>query len=181
MDEISYPTDKQLKTSVHGVYMSIFGIGVLLIGKSGVGKSETAIELVFRGHKFVADDAVNFYERKNRIIGESPVVIKNLMEIRGVGIIDVKDLYGRAAICNKKRLSLVIELEKWVDDKEYTRVEMLEYRYPLLGHKVPKVIVPVDAGRNLAIVIEVAVKNFMNNRKGNRVKNLIERRRKESI
>ena len=146
-------------TSEHGVLMEVFGVGILLIGKSGVGKSETAIELIKRGHRLVADDSVIIKEIANELYGSCPEKIRYFMELRGVGIIDVKHMYGSGSILSEKKIDLVVEMENLIVGKEYDRIgdkaETAEY----LGVKAPKVTIPVTPGRNLAIVIEVAARN----------------------
>ncbi|HHU42763.1 MAG: HPr(Ser) kinase/phosphatase [Bacillota bacterium] len=146
--------------SVHGVLMDIFGIGVLLTGKSSIGKSETALELVHRGHRLVADDLVTLKRINDNIYGTSPNIIKHFMEIRGVGIIDIKAIYGEGSIIDRKKVELVIELEQWDDNKGYERIGNLDKDTQYLGIKIPKLFIPVHAGRNLAVVIEVAARDF---------------------
>lgn len=153
-------------STIHGVLISIFNTGVLLTGKSGIGKSETAIELVFRGHKLVSDDAVELSVSGTKLYGKAPDNIRHLMEIRGVGIIDVKALYGKRSVMDKSQVELVIELEKWDDDKNYDRLGKSNLSARYLDIEIPKVVIPVDAGRNLAIVIEVAVRKFIYSSKG---------------
>lgn len=148
-------------TAIHGVLVDISGVGVLLIGKSGVGKSETALELVKRGHRLVADDCVEIrQEDENKLIGNSPELIKHLLEIRGLGIINVMTLFGAGAIRNFKQISLVIHLELWDQHKQYDRLGLDEEKMKIIDTEVPKLTIPVRPGRNLAVIIEVASMNF---------------------
>lgn len=151
----------------HGVLVDVYGEGVLLMGESGIGKSETALELIKRGHRLVADDAVEIKKvAENRLIGESPEVIRHFMEIRGIGIIDIKAMYGVGAVINTKAIDMVVYLEFWDSNKEYDRLGLSEEHTEILGAKLPKVILPVRPGRNLAIIIEVAVRNWRLKRMG---------------
>ncbi len=149
-----------LSKSVHGVLMDIYGTGVLLLGKSSIGKSETALELIYRGHRLVADDAVILRRVDDVIYGVSPSIIKHFMEIRGVGIIDIKAIYGEGSIIDRKRVDLIIELEKWDEIKEYERVGKVHKSEQIFGVEIPKLLIPVNIGRNIATVIEVAVRDF---------------------
>lgn len=145
----------------HGVLVDVYGEGVLLMGESGIGKSETALELIKRGHRLVADDAVEIKKvAENRLIGESPELIRHFMEIRGIGIIDIKAMYGIGAVINTKAIDMVVQLEFWDSNKEYDRLGLGEEYTEILGAKLPKVVLPVRPGRNLAIIIEVAVRNW---------------------
>lgn len=148
------------EVTIHGVLLEVFGMGVLILGKSGVGKSETALELVKRGHRLVADDAVEIRRINDQILkGTSPEIIRHFLEIRGIGIIDVKRLYGVGAIKKWEAIDLVIELEFWDNTKEYDRLGMDEKYAEILDVKVPKYVIPVKPGRNLAMIIEVAARN----------------------
>ena len=144
----------------HGVLMEVFGVGILLTGKSGVGKSETAMELIKRGHRLIADDNVIIKEIANELYGTAPEIIRYFMELRGIGIINVKSMYGSGSVLDEKNIQLIIELENWQHGKEYDRVgdEMASGSY--FGIKIPKLTIPVSPGRNLAIIIEVAARNF---------------------
>ncbi|MBE5751291.1 MAG: HPr(Ser) kinase/phosphatase [Clostridia bacterium] len=144
----------------HGVLMEVFGVGILLTGKSGVGKSETAMELIKRGHRLIADDNVIIKEIANELYGTAPEIIRYFMELRGIGIINVKSMYGSGSVLDEKTIQLVIQLENWQQGKEYDRIgdEMSSTEY--LGIKIPKLTIPVSPGRNLAIIIEVAARNF---------------------
>lgn len=147
------------KTQIHGVLMDIDGIGVLITGKSGIGKSEAALELVHRGHRLIADDAVEIKKIENKLYGSCPENIRYFMEIRGIGIINVKSMYGVSGVLPEKKIMLSVELEKWKEGKEYERLGLDEHYNEILGVKVPKLTIPVLPGRNLAIVMEVAAKN----------------------
>ena len=144
----------------HGVLMEIFGVGILLTGKSGVGKSETAMELIKRGHRLIADDNVIIKEIANELYGTAPEIIRYFMELRGIGIINVKSMYGSGSVLDEKQIQLIIELETWQQGKEYDRVGDEGSFSSYFGIKVPKLTIPVSPGRNLAIIIEVAARNF---------------------
>jgi HPr kinase/phosphorylase len=145
----------------HGVLVDVYGVGILLMGESGIGKSETALELIKRGHRLVADDAVEIKKvAENRLIGDSPELIRHFMEIRGIGIIDIKAMYGVGAVINTKAIDIVIYLEFWDNNKEYDRLGLTDEYMEILGVKLPKIILPVRPGRNLAVVVEVAVRNW---------------------
>ncbi|MBO5525192.1 MAG: HPr(Ser) kinase/phosphatase [Clostridia bacterium] len=146
-------------TTIHGVLMEVFGVGVLLTGNSGVGKSETAMELIKRGHRLVADDNVVVKKVASELVGTAPEAIRYFMEIRGIGIINVKSMYGSGSILNEKSIDLVIEMETWKEDNNYDRLGTDSLSEEILGVKVDKYVVPVRPGRNLAIIIEVAARN----------------------
>ena len=155
--------DSQLapKVTKHGVLVDVYGVGMFLMGESGIGKSETALELVKRGHRLVADDAVEIKKvAEHRLIGESPELIRHFMELRGIGIIDIKAMYGVGAVINNKPIDLAIQLEFWDSNKEYDRLGLVDEYTEILGTKVPKIVVPVRPGRNLAIIVEVAARNW---------------------
>jgi len=148
-------------TAVHGVLVDIYGVGVLITGKSGVGKSETALELVKRGHRLVADDCVEIrQEDENTLVGTSPELIEHLLEIRGLGIINVMTLFGAGAIRNFKRISVVMDLEFWDQRKQYDRLGLDEEKTKIIDTEITKLTIPVRPGRNLAVIIEVAAMNF---------------------
>ncbi len=148
-------------TSIHGVLVEVFGIGILIIGKSGVGKSECALELLERGHRLVADDVVDIRSISDTLlIGSGAKLIRHHMEIRGLGIINVNHLFGVGAIRDKKQIQLVVSLEEWVAEKEYDRLGLEESIYTILGVEVPLLTVPVKPGRNIPILIETAAMNF---------------------
>ena len=143
----------------HGVLIDVYGIGIILMGDSGIGKSELAIDLIMRGHRLVADDAVEIRRISNELEGTAPEVIRHFIELRGVGIINVKNMYGVGAVINSKSIDMVIHLELWDNNKNYDRLGLDEDFTAVLGVKLPKITLPVRPGRNLAIVIEVAASN----------------------
>ncbi len=146
----------------HGVFVEVYGEGILLLGESGVGKSETAIELVKRGHRLIADDAVEIRRVSNRtLVGSSPENIRHFLELRGVGIINARRLFGMGAVKVTEKIDTVIQLEQWDQNKVYDRMGMENDYIDILGIQVPSLTIPVKPGRNLAIIIEVAA---MNNR-----------------
>ncbi|MEN1967292.1 HPr(Ser) kinase/phosphatase [Lentibacillus sp. N15] len=148
-------------TAIHGVLVDIYGVGVLITGQSGVGKSETALELVKRGHRLVADDSVEIrQEDYDRLIGNAPSLIEHLLEIRGLGIINVMTLFGAGAVRSYKKISLIINLELWDEKKQYDRLGLDEEKMKIMDVELPKATVPVRPGRNLAVIIEVAAMNF---------------------
>ena len=148
------------RTDVHGVLMDIIGLGVLIIGESGIGKSECALDLVVRGHRLVADDAVELRARAEAfLIGTCPELTRHHMEIRGLGLINVQDLFGVASTRRSKRVELVVQLERWDPSREYDRLGIDETHYETLGVRVPMIRMPVAPGRNLAILVEVAARN----------------------
>ncbi|WP_226036028.1 HPr(Ser) kinase/phosphatase [Aquibacillus saliphilus] len=154
-------------TAMHGVLVDIYGVGVLITGQSGVGKSETALELVKRGHRLVADDSVEIrQEDYDRLIGNSPPLIEHLLEIRGVGIINVMTLFGAGSVRTFKRITYIINLEAWDQKKQYDRLGLEEETMKIIDVDVPKATIPVRPGRNLAVIIEVAAMNFRLKRMG---------------
>ncbi len=144
----------------HGVLMEVFGVGILLTGKSGVGKSETAMELIKRGHRLIADDNVIIKEIANELYGTAPDIIRYFMELRGIGIINVKSMYGSGSVLDEKQIQLMIQFETWQQGKEYDRIGDEISQADYFGIKIPKLTIPVSPGRNLAILIEVAARNF---------------------
>jgi HPr kinase/phosphorylase len=146
-------------TEVHGVLVDVIGIGVLVTGKSGIGKSETALDLVVRGHRLVADDVIQIQRRGTHVVGKAAGVLGHHMEIRGLGIINVKDLFGIAAVRESKRIELVIELREWAEGEEYDRLGFDDRHDDILGVQVSALRVPVRPGRNLATLVEVAARN----------------------
>jgi len=148
------------ETSLHGTLVDVYGIGALILGKSGIGKSECALDLVERGHRLVADDLVDIKRTAERILmGSGPELIRHHMEIRGLGIINIKNLFGIGAIRDRKRVELVINIEEWDENKEYDRLGLDELTYTILDVELPRIIIPVRPGRNLSIIIEVAAMN----------------------
>lgn len=146
----------------HGVLCEIYGEGILIMGESGVGKSEAAIELVKRGHRLVADDAVEIKKvSDSMLIGSSPEIIRHFVEVRGIGIIDVKEIFGMGAIKDEQQIDMVIHLESWDKNKQYDRLGMVDEYTNIMGINVPSLTIPVKLGRNIAVIVEVAA---MNNR-----------------
>ena len=146
----------------HGVLVEVYGEGILMLGESGVGKSEAAIELLKRGHRLVADDAVEIKRVSNRtLVGSSPEIIRHLIELRGIGIVDVRQIFGMGAVKESEKIELVLSLENWSKDTKYDRYGLEYEQYDILGLKVPMITIPIKPGRNLAVIIEVAA---MNNR-----------------
>ncbi|MBD8500382.1 HPr(Ser) kinase/phosphatase [Paenibacillus arenosi] len=153
--------------TIHGVLVDVYGVGMLITGGSGIGKSETALELVKRSHRLVADDAVEIRQTSdNQLHGTAPDLIRHLLEIRGIGIINVMTLFGAGAVRNNKRISVVIKLETWQQDKQYDRLGLDEETTRILDTDVPLVTIPVRPGRNLAVIIEVAAMNYRLKRMG---------------
>jgi HPr kinase/phosphorylase len=148
------------RTVTHGVLMDILGLGVLIIGESGIGKSECALDLVVRGHRLVADDTVELRVRADSyLLGSCPELTRHHMEIRGLGLINVQDLFGVASTRRSKRVELVVQLERWDPTREYDRLGIDEAHHEALGVRVPMIRMPVAPGRNLAILVEVAARN----------------------
>ncbi len=163
-------------TRVHGVFVDVSGVGVLLTGKSGIGKSETALELIKRGHRLVADDSIIIKNVQNNLYGESPEVIRYFMELRGIGIIDTRNMYGVTAIKDKKHVDLVVEMQNLDPKKEYDRLDGEGTYENILGVEIPKVIIPIVPGRNLPVIIEAAAANFLLKKSGyNAAEVLVER------
>jgi HPr kinase/phosphorylase len=162
---------------VHGVLVDVFEIGVLLLGKSGIGKSECALELVMRGHRLVADDVVEFdYRPPGMVFGEAAALLKHHIEVRGLGILNIKDLYGVTAVRERKRLDLVVNLELWREDTEYDRIGLEDHHREILGVPVREVKLPVRPGRNMSSIIEIAARNELLRRAGhNPARSFVER------
>jgi HPr kinase/phosphorylase len=155
------------RITTHGVLVEVYGEGILMIGDSGVGKSETAMELLKRGHRLVADDAVEIKRVSNRtLVGTAPEMIRHLIELRGIGIVDVRHIFGMGAVKESEKIDLVIQLEPWNPEKQYERLGLDENFYEILGLKCPTVTIPIKPGRNLAIIIEVAAMNNRQRRLG---------------
>ena len=154
-------------TIVHGVLVDIYGVGILITGASGIGKSEAALELVKRGHRFIADDSVEVRQQDIQfLIGNAPEIIQHLIEIRGIGIINIMTLFGAGAVKKYKRISFVIHVEAWDEKKHYDRLGLDEEFMQVLDSEIPKITIPVRPGRNLAIIIEVAAMNYRLKRLG---------------
>lgn len=148
------------EATIHGVCLEVFGVGVFIKGKSGIGKSETSLELINRGHRLIADDAVIVRKIDNGLKATCPELTQHLMEIRGVGILDIKHLFGVGSIKLEQFIELAIELEEWDNKKEYDRIGLDENFIEILDVKVPTVIIPVRPGRNISAIIEIAAKNY---------------------
>jgi HPr kinase/phosphorylase len=148
------------RTMMHAVLMDILGLGVLIVGESGIGKSECALDLVVRGHRLVADDTVEVRRRQETIlIGTCPELTRHHMELRGLGVINIMELFGVASTRSSKRVELVVQLERWVPTREYERLGLDDVFYEILGLRVPLIRMPVAPGRNIAILVEVAARN----------------------
>ena len=151
-----------LRTSVHGVLMEIVGVGVLIIGRSGIGKSENALDLVMRGFRLVSDDVVEVKKiGALDLVGRSPEMLRNLLEVRGIGIVDIRQLFGVAAVRPSKRIELVVELVDWDNSADYERVGLGKEKYRLLGVDLPLIRIPISPGRNVSAVIELACRNHV--------------------
>jgi HPr kinase/phosphorylase len=148
-------------TSLHGVLIDVLGVGVLILGKSSIGKSEAALDLVLRGHRLVADDIVDVKRRGRSLHGQGSEIIKHHMEIRGLGIINIKDLFGVAAVRERKKIEMVCELVEWDPEVEYDRLGIDERTYEILDLTVPLLVIPVRPGRNMTTIIEVAARNHL--------------------
>ena len=153
--------DERLATRlhVHGVLLDVFGLGALILGESGIGKSECALDLVDRGHRLVADDVVEIKRMGDVLVGGSPDLTRYHMELRGLGVLNIKDLYGVSSIRLSKRVELVVQLERWETGKEYDRLGLREESFLILGVEVPLARMPVAPGRNIALLVEVAARN----------------------
>lgn len=151
----------------HGVLVEVYGEGILILGESGVGKSETAIELVKRGHRLVADDAVEIKRVSDKtLVGSSPEIIRHFVELRGIGIIDVKEIFGIGAVKDTENINMIIHLEPWEEGKMYDRLGMVDEYTNIMGINVPSLTIPVKLGRNLAVIVEVAAMNNRQKRMG---------------
>ncbi len=157
----SYLQDKLAeRLSIHGTLMDINGMGTLIIGKSGIGKSETALDLIKRGHQLIADDLVEIIEKEpGNLIGTSPDILKRYMEIRGIGIVDVVTMFGASAYRERKNIRLVVELEAWDEDKYYDRLGLDELKIKYFNTEISKVVIPVLPGRTVSLLVESAAMN----------------------
>jgi Hpr(Ser) kinase/phosphatase len=163
LGKVSSYLDSRLavRTNVHGVLVDVYGLGVLIQGDSGIGKSETALELIKRGHRLIADDRVDIYKQDElTIIGEPPKILEHLIEIRGIGIIDVMNLFGASAVRSSMQVQVAVYLEAWTKDKKYDRLGSAQETVEIAEVDVPQIKIPVKTGRNVAIIIEVAAMNF---------------------
>ena len=155
------------RTMIHAVLMDVLGLGVLIAGESGIGKSECALDLIVRGHRLVADDTVEVRRRQETIlIGACPELTRHHMELRGLGVINVKELFGIASTRSSKRVELVVQLERWVPTREYERLGLDDAFHEILGLRVPLLKMPVAPGRNVAILVEVAARNQLLRQRG---------------
>jgi HPr kinase/phosphorylase len=152
--------------TLHGVLLDIYGVGVLLLGDSGVGKSECALDLIVRGHRLVSDDVVTLRRHQAILNGSSPELTRHHMELRGLGIINIKDLFGVAAVRTTKDVDMVIRLETWKAGRQYDRLGVETRAVRMLGVLVPFMVLPVALGRNLSVLVEVAARNHLLRRKG---------------
>ncbi len=144
----------------HGVMVEVYGIGILILGDSGIGKSETAIELIKRGHRLIADDAVEIRRVSDKtLVASAPELIKHYIELRGIGIVDVRRLFGIGAVKETEKIELVVKLEPWVEGKMYDRMGLQNEMMEIMGIQLPSVCIPVRPGRNLAVIIEIAAMN----------------------
>jgi len=148
------------RVTKHGVLVDVFGVGVLITGESGVGKSECALELIKRGHLLVADDVVDIARVGHKLRGESPEIVRDFMELRGIGIVDIKLIFGIGAVMRKKTIDMIVHLEFWTPGKDYDRLGSKDNTMDILGVDVPVVNVPVRSGRNLAMIVEIAARNW---------------------
>lgn len=164
IDRITLYLDSHLapRTTVHGVLVDVYGVGALITGSSGVGKSECALDLIVRGHRLVADDVVEIRCRAGEVLmGRGPELIRHHMELRGLGILNIEHLFGAASVRDRKRVEIAVLLEQWNDDVEYERLGIDQEAYEILGVELPFIRLPVASGRNLSILIEVAVRNHI--------------------
>ncbi len=169
------------ETRLHGVLVDVYGIGILITGESGIGKSEVALELIKRGHRLVSDDAVDIKEIDGELIGTSPKITIGMLEVRGIGIIDISSLYGLSSVQQSKSVNLVMHFEHWKDDGDYDRLGINQETQDILGVDVKRLRVPVRPGRNIAVIIEAAAVNYRHSLMSNITAVDIIERRMESI
>ncbi len=151
----------------HGVLVEVYGEGILILGESGIGKSEAAVELMKRGHRLVADDAVEIRRVSSKtLVGSSPQIIRHFIEMRGIGIIDVKKIFGMGAVKDTEKIDLVIQLESWQKGKQYDRLGLVDNYTEILGIDIPSLTIPIRPGRNLAVILEIAAMNNRQRRMG---------------
>jgi HPr kinase/phosphorylase len=167
--------------TVHGDLLDVYGVGLLLIGKGSIGKSESALDLVVRGHRLVSDDVVEIRRRGDILTGAAPELTRYHMELRGIGIINIKDLFGVGATRLQKDVDIVIEMEHWKEDGAYDRLGLDDHSISILGIPVPYLLMPVGAGRNVTILLEVAVRNLLLKRQGIHTARAFARRLQESL
>lgn len=154
------------RVHLHSVLVDVFGLGVLILGESGIGKSECALDLIDRGHRLVADDVVEIKRTADALVGSSPPLTRHHMELRGLGVINIKDLYGVSSLRTSKRVELVVNMERWEAEKAYERLGLRRERHQILGVELPLVRLPVAPGRNNAILVEVAARNQLLRERG---------------
>lgn len=159
---LMYYLDEKLapEIRVHGVLVDVYGIGILITGESGIGKSETALELIKRGHRLVADDAVDIKEIDGSLKGACPYITMGMLEVRGMGIIDVPSLYGLSSISSDKNIDMVIDLKQWTSDDDFERLGLDNEKTDILGVDIKKITIPIRPGRNVAVIIEAAAVNY---------------------
>ncbi len=168
--------------SIHGVLVDVYGEGILIMGESGIGKSEAALELIKRGHRLITDDVVEIRKvSDDTLVGSSPEITRHFIELRGIGIIDVKTLYGVESVKETQGIDLVIKLEEWDKDKEYDRLGLNEESIEFLGNKITCHSIPIRPGRNLAIIVESAAVNHRQKKMGYNAAQELYRRVQESI
>jgi len=163
IQEIMYFLEDKLapETVIHGVLVDVYGVGVVILGRSGIGKSECALELVKRGHRLVADDAIQIKRRQDILIGTSNDLLTYNIELRGLGILNIKDMFGVSAIRIRKRIEIVVSFVDWNSEESYDRTGLDSNFYEIIGVKLPHLILPVSPGRNMAVIIEAAARNHL--------------------
>ena len=184
MAELIYVLGEMLapSTTIHGVLVDVYGEGLLIMGESGIGKSEAALELVRRGHRLVADDVVEIRKLSDhKLVGYPSAVTKHLIELRGIGIIDVKSLFGVEAVKERQKIGFVIKLEEWTGNKEFDRLGMVDEYMDILGNKVPCHSLPIRPGRNLAVICETAAVNYRQKKMGYNAAHELYRRVQENL
>ena len=170
------------RTIIHGVLMDVLGLGILITGESGIGKSECALDLIVRGHRLVADDTVELRRRSETIlIGTCPELTRHHMELRGLGVINVKELFGIASTRSSKRVELAVQLERWDPNREYERLGLDDVFYEILGLRVPMIRMPVAPGRNIAILVEVAARNQLLRSRGHHAARILVERLERTL
>ena len=166
----------------HAELIDVLGLGVLLMGESGIGKSECALDLIVRGHRLVADDTVEVKRRgENLLIGTCPELTRHHMELRGLGIINVRELFGISSTRSSKRIELVVQLQRWEHGQEYERLGLDDAYYELLGVKIPLIRMPVAPGRNIAILVEVAARNQLLRARGHHAARILAERVSQAL
>jgi HPr kinase/phosphorylase len=170
-----------VRTMMHAVLMDILGLGVLMAGESGIGKSECALDLIVRGHRLVADDTVEVRRRQEILIGTCPELTRHHMELRGLGVINVKELFGIASTRSSKRVELAVQLERWDQKREYERLGLDDEFFEILGLPIPLIRMPVAPGRNIAILVEVAARNQLLRARGHHAARALAERLEQSL